>query len=108
MNLLDIGFSHYTDANKIFNVCKPGSSPLRKLLASAKEEGRHIDCTEGKKTRSIIFSTCEGRIMLTSSTIQTSTLNERIARLRNVEQDRNLTVIQKMVELDKEAAELIN
>ena len=108
MYLLDIGFSHYTDAVKIFNVCKPGSSPIRKQLAIAKEEGRHIDCTEGKKTRSIIFSTCDGKIMLTSSTVQTSTLNERIARLRNQEQDRNLTVMQKMVELDKEALELLN
>ena len=108
MYLLDIGFQHYTDASKIFNVCKPGASPIRAQLKLAKEEGRHIDCTEGKKTRSIIFSACDGRIMLTSSTVQTSTLNDRIARLRNQEQDRNLNVIQKMVELDKEAIEMIN
>lgn len=108
MYLLDIGFSHYTDASKIFSVCKPGSSPIRKQLAVAKEEGRHIDCTEGKKTRALIFSSCDGKIMITSSTIQTSTLNERIARLRNQEKDRNLTVIQRMVELDREAAPLLN
>ena len=104
MHFLDIGFSHFTDAGKIFNICKPGSSPVRKQLTLAKEEGRHIDCTEGKKTRSIIFSSCDGKIMLTSSSIQTSTLNERIARLRNEEHTRSMSII-KAINEEVEATE---
>lgn len=102
MNFLDIGFSHYTDAAKIFNLCKPGSSPVRKQLAIAKEEGRHIDCTEGKKTRSIIFSSCDGKIMLTSSTVQTSTLMERINKIRNQEHDRSIKLIKATNEVNTE------
>lgn len=105
MQFLDIGFSHFIEGGKIIDICKPGSSPIRKQLARAKEEDRHIDCTEGKKTRSIIFSSCEGKIILTSSTVQTGTLVERINRLRTQDHFRELSLIRTMVETTIEQSE---
>lgn len=87
MLILDLGFTHYIDAQKIINICKPGSSPIRKQIATAREEGRFVDCTEGRITRSIIFSSCGDKVIITSSTIMTTTLQERINKLKKAEEE---------------------
>ena len=52
--LLNIGFSNYVLANRLAAILNPQSSPMRRLREDAKNEGRLVDATQGRKTRSIL------------------------------------------------------
>lgn len=86
MNFVDVGFSNYVEIRKILGVSRPDSSPVRRMIQAAKDDGRFFDYTQGKKTRSIIFSTCGDNVVLTASAIQTTTVIDRINRARKAQQ----------------------
>ncbi len=53
--LVNIGFGNYLVASRVVGVVNPGSSPMRRLREDARESGRLVDATQGRKTRSIIL-----------------------------------------------------
>ena len=53
--LLNIGFGNYLVAGRVVGIVNPGSSPMRRLREEARESGRLVDATQGRKTRSIIL-----------------------------------------------------
>ena len=81
---VDVGFSNYVEVNKIIGISRPDSSPIRRLIQQAKQEGRFIDYTQGKKTRSIIISQCGNNIVVTASAVLTSTIVNRIERAKQL------------------------
>ncbi|MDE5833753.1 MAG: DUF370 domain-containing protein, partial [Desulfovibrio sp.] len=52
-------------------------SPMLRLIEDAKNEGRLIDATQGRKTRSIIITDSNHVIL---SAIQAETISQRFAR----------------------------
>ena len=72
--LLNIGFGNYVVAGRVVSIVTPTSSPMRRLREDAKAEGRLIDATQGRKTRSIIV-TDSGHVIL--SAIQAETIGQR-------------------------------
>ena len=72
--LLNIGFGNYVVAGRVVSIVNPTSSPMRRLREDAKAEGRLIDATQGRKTRSIIV-TDSGHVIL--SAIQAETIGQR-------------------------------
>lgn len=52
--LIRIGNGNFVIASRVVAVLNPASSPMRRLREDAKNEGRLIDATQGKKTRAII------------------------------------------------------
>lgn len=76
IGLLNVGFGNIVAASKVVAVVGPASSPMKKLREAAKETGRLVDATEGRKTRSIIV-TESGHIIL--SALQTETIAQRLA-----------------------------
>ena len=72
--LLNIGFGNYVVAGRVVSIVNPTSSPMRRLREDAKAEGRLIDATQGRKTRSIII-TDSGHVIL--SAIQAETIGQR-------------------------------
>ncbi|SFJ65039.1 hypothetical protein SAMN02799624_05377 [Paenibacillus sp. UNC496MF] len=79
---VDVGFSNYVEANKIVTISRPDSSPIRRMAQKAKEEGRYIDLTQGKKTRSVIVSSDQKGTIIIGSAVQTSTIISRLDRAR--------------------------
>lgn len=80
---IDVGFSNFVDASKVISVSRPESSPIRRMRDTAKDEGRYIDLTQGKKTRSII--TASGvmghtGLVIIGSAVQTNTIIGRIRK----------------------------
>ncbi len=73
---INIGFGNVVAVQRIVAIVNPGSLPMRKLREDARERGKLIDATEGKKTRSIIV-TDSSHIIL--SALQSETLMQRIA-----------------------------
>lgn len=59
-----------TDATKILTVIKPESSPVKRLMQTARENNKLIDATYGKRTRSVIV--CDNdQLILSSMTVET-------------------------------------
>ncbi len=54
MELLHIGFDNSVNADKIIAVVSPEAAPVKRLAAQAKEAGRCIDATQGRKTKAVI------------------------------------------------------
>jgi extracellular matrix regulatory protein A len=63
--LINIGYGNYLSRDKILGLLQTGSSPIRRLIKDAREQGKILDATTGKKTRSIIV-TDNGTVVLSS------------------------------------------
>ena len=54
IKLIHIGFGNIVNAEKIIAVVSPDSAPVKRLVARAREDGRTIDATQGRRTKSVI------------------------------------------------------
>ncbi|MGE4298117.1 MAG: DUF370 domain-containing protein [Desulfovibrionaceae bacterium] len=75
-HLLNVGFGNFVVAARVVSIVNPASSPMRRLREDARQEGRLIDATQGRKTRSIII-TDSNHVLL--SAIQAETMSQRFA-----------------------------
>lgn len=72
--LLSLGFGNFVVAGRVVAVVNPGSSPMRRLREDAKKEGRLIDATQGRKTRSLVITDSNHVIL---SAVQAETMRQR-------------------------------
>lgn len=72
--LINVGFGNAVVAGRVLAVVNPKSSPMKTLRDQARSNGKLIDVTEGRRTRSIIVMDT-GHIFL--SAIQPDTLTQR-------------------------------
>ena len=56
MKLIDAGFGNYVNRDRIISVVSPDSLPIRRLVQDAKNAGRLIDVSCGKKTKSVLIT----------------------------------------------------
>ena len=75
MKLINIGYGNMVSAERIVTIVSPESAPIKRLVQEARDDGRAIDATYGRKTRAVIV-TDSGHIILSS--LITATLAERI------------------------------
>lgn len=72
--LLNVGFGNFAVASRVIAVVNPGSSPMRRLREDAKKDGRLIDATQGRKTRSLVITDSNHVIL---SAVQAETMRQR-------------------------------
>lgn len=65
--MLSIGYSCYVSKDKVVALASPDSSPIKRLVQEAKDKGALIDCTYGKKTKTVIV-TMSDHVILSSRT----------------------------------------
>jgi regulator of extracellular matrix RemA (YlzA/DUF370 family) len=90
MHLLNVGFGNTVMVERVIAVINTGSSPARKLKEAAKKEGRLVDVTEGRRTRSIIVLDSNHVVL---SSVQSDTISQRLQALQtgfNLEEYYNL------------------
>ena len=56
MKLIDAGFGNYINCDRVISVVSPESLPVRRLVHDAKNAGRLIDVSCGKKTKSVLIT----------------------------------------------------
>lgn len=78
--LLNIGFGNLVIAERVVALFNPTSSPMRRLREDAKQAGRLVDATQGRKTRCIIVMD-SGHVIL--SAVQPETIRQRFAQDQN-------------------------
>ncbi len=79
MQLINVGFGNTVMVSRIIAVVNTGSSPARKLKELAKEAGKLVDVTEGRRTRSLLVMDSNHVVL---SSIQPDTISQRLASLQ--------------------------
>lgn len=75
MKLINIGFGNLVAAERVVAITSPDSAPIKRLVQDAKEEGRVIDASCGRRTRAVLIMDSDHVIL---SAIQTETLWNRL------------------------------
>jgi regulator of extracellular matrix RemA (YlzA/DUF370 family) len=75
MKFINIGFGNMVSAGRIVAIASPDSEPIKRLVRDAKDSGRVIDASCGRRTRSVIITDSEHIIL---SAIQTETITNRL------------------------------
>jgi len=82
--LVNIGFGNVVFLSRIVSVVSPASAPLKRLREDARQSGKLIDATSGRKTRAMVI-TDSNHIILSS--LQAETLVQRISNLTKGEKN---------------------
>lgn len=75
MKFINIGFGNMVAADRIVTIVSPDSAPIKRLMQDAKDGGRVIDVSCGRRTRSVIITDSEHIIL---SAIQSETIANRL------------------------------
>ena len=75
MKFINIGFGNMVASDRIITIVSPDSAPVKRLIQDAKDSGRVIDVSCGRRTRSVIITDSEHVIL---SAIQSETIANRL------------------------------
>ncbi len=75
MKFINIGFGNMVSAGRIVTLISPDSAPVKRLIQDAREMGRVIDVSCGRRTRSVIITDSDHVIL---SAIQAETISNRL------------------------------
>ena len=73
--LLNVGFGSMVVVARVIAIVDPGSAPMKRLKDEAKQAGKLVDATNGRRTRSIIVTDSDHVVL---SAIQTETIAQRL------------------------------
>lgn len=74
--MINVGTNSFVMVNEIETISPPESAPIKRLVNTAKDEGRCVEVTYGKRVKSVIVLK-SGKIVL--SAVLPQTLAQRIA-----------------------------
>lgn len=75
MKFINVGFGNMVSADRVVALASPDSAPIKRLVQDAKDSGRAIDVTCGRRTRAVIVTDSDHVIL---SAIQTETISNRL------------------------------
>ena len=88
MKFINIGFGNMIAADRIITIVSPDSAPVKRLIQDAKDGGRVIDVSCGRRTRAVII-TDSGHVIF--SAIQSEKIASRLESDTNDINDTNET-----------------
>ena len=59
MKFINVGFGNMVAAERVVALANPDSAPIKRLIQDSKDDGRAIDVTCGRRTRTIIITDSE-------------------------------------------------
>ncbi|MBO4353984.1 MAG: DUF370 domain-containing protein [Clostridia bacterium] len=80
MKFINVGYGNMVADNRVISVVSPDSAPIKRLIQDAKEAGRVIDVSCGRRTRAVIITDSDHVIL---SALQTETISGRLAGLQD-------------------------
>lgn len=75
MKFINVGFGNMVAAERVVAVVSPDSAPIKRLIQDAKDSGRAIDVTCGKRTRAVIITDSEHVVL---SALKSETISNRL------------------------------
>ncbi len=76
MRLINIGFGNMISSARLVTIVSPDSAPIKRIVQDARDRGRLIDATYGRRTRAVIVMDSDHVIL---SAIQPETIAARLA-----------------------------
>ena len=76
MKFINVGFGNMVAVDRVITLAAPDSAPIKRLVQSAKDEGRAIDVTCGRRARAVIITDSDHVIL---SAIQAETIAGRLS-----------------------------
>ncbi len=73
--LINIGFGNMVSATRLIAIISPESAPVKRLVQDARESGRLIDATYGRRTRAVIVMDSDHVVL---SPVQPETVANRL------------------------------
>ena len=68
--LLKIGFGNVVAADKVVAVINSDSAPMRRFREEARQRGKLVDATQGRKTRAVLVTSSD-HIILSAVAVDT-------------------------------------
>ena len=78
MNFIDVGFNNMVLDERIVAIVSPDSAPAKRIVAEAKDSSRIIDCTGGRRTKSVIITDSD-HVIITS--LSPEAIKERLVEV---------------------------
>lgn len=75
IRLINIGFGNIVSANRVVAIVSPESAPIKRMIQEARDSGRLIDATYGRRTRAVIVADSDHIIL---SAVQPETVAHRV------------------------------
>ena len=75
MRLINIGFGNMISSARLVTIVSPDSAPIKRIVQDARDRGRLIDATYGRRTRAVIVTDSDHVIL---SAIQPETVANRL------------------------------
>ena len=75
MKFINIGSGNMVSAGRIVAITCPDSAPVKRLIQDARDDGRVIDVSCGRRTRSVIITDSDHVIL---SAIKAETITNRL------------------------------
>jgi regulator of extracellular matrix RemA (YlzA/DUF370 family) len=73
--LLNIGFGNVVASDRVVAIITPGSAPVKRLKDHARDVGKLVDATQGRRTRAVIVTDSDHVIL---SAVATETITSRL------------------------------
>lgn len=75
LRLVNVGFGNIVSADRLIAIVSPESAPIKRIMQEAREAGRLIDATCGRRTRAVVITDSDHVIL---SAIQPETIANRL------------------------------
>lgn len=75
MKFISIGYGNIVAADRVVALVSPDSAPVKRLVQDAREQGRVIDVSCGRRTRAVIITDSDHVIL---SAVQAETIANRL------------------------------
>ena len=75
MKLINIGFGNMVNAGRLVAIVSPESAPIKRIVQDARDSGRLIDATYGRRTRAGLITDSDHVIL---SAVQPETVANRL------------------------------
>ena len=84
MKFINVGYGNLIAADRIITLTSPDSAPIKRMIQDAKESGRIIDVSCGRKTRAVIITDSDHVIL---SALRAETVANRLTSDVDVKDD---------------------
>ncbi len=75
MKFINAGYGNMIASERVVCIVSPDSAPIKRLIQDAKDSGRVIDVSCGRRTRAVIITDSDHVIL---SSVQSETISNRL------------------------------
>ena len=77
MKFINIGFGNIISADRLIAIVSPESAPIKRIIQEARDNGKLVDATYGRRTRAVIMMDSDHVVL---SAVQPETVANRLEK----------------------------